>query len=60
MKRRQCKICNKNTSRYSGKVIKRKLTKGKLPGLLGSHNIYLYTIKCSKCGHIWQYRKKVK
>lgn len=32
----------------------------KLPGLEGTFAVRIYTVQCSKCGHTWTYRKKIK
>lgn len=64
MRKRQCKQCNKwdpyNICDY-GKVINKFPAFGYLPGC-GNDKffIFIYIVRCTKCGRTWTYRKKKK
>lgn len=76
MLRRQCKVCgpqmvvrvNKRDEmdfelipEKTGETIKKVVRPCmKLPGLEEAVTVRVYTVQCSKCDHMWTYRKKIK
>lgn len=61
MRKRQCRICNKNNNGNDGKIIYKLATLGELPGIENTvFPVYFHIVQCTKCGRKWSYTKKRK
>lgn len=60
MRKLQCKYCNKYGGETGMVVHKEVYENCTLPGVSRVAKARVYTVKCLKCYHMWEYRKKIK